>query len=195
MGSANAGNRTWVLKDFWFHGYNYNATPGSRTAVTGSIVNGSVFCLDPEAYTDEASLPSGMSIKGNGDAKYTLNVCKPTTGVLSLVAGVLVNAPYGGYNAGSDPATSYVGGRWVTLAVAGDAVPVLFTSGVALDYNDGGSYLGATDGQWYASVLAVGTNGANLPYMFGRPLLDVASTAAQTYACSIGTRMMMRHTD
>lgn len=190
MGSANAGNRTWVLKDFWFHGHNYNATPGSRQAVTGNILNGSIFCIDPEAYTDEATLPAGMSIKGNGDAKYAINVCKPTTGVLSLVAGVLVNAPYGGI-----PSSTYTGGCWVQLAVAGDSVPVLFTSGVALDYNDGGSYLGATDGQWYASVLALGTNGANLPYVFGRPLLDVASTAAQTYACSIGTRMMARYTD
>jgi len=190
MGSANAGNRTWVLKDFWFHGYNYNATPGSRQAVTGNILNGSIFCIDPEAYTDESSLPSGMVLKGSGDAKYAINVCKPTTGVLSLVAGVLVNAPYGGL-----PSSTYTGGCWVTLAVAGDSVPVLFTSGVALDYNDGGSYLGATDGQWYASVLALGTNGANLPYVFGRPLLDVASTAAQTYACSIGGRMMARYTD
>lgn len=187
MGSANAGNRNWVLKDFWFHGYNYNATPVSRTAVTGSILNGSLFCIDPEAYTDESSLPAGMSIKGNGDAKYVQNVCKPTTGVLSLVAGVLVSAPYGGLTA-----TQYTGGCWVTLAVKADSVPVLFTSGVALDYNDGGSYLGATDGQWYASVLAVGTNGANIPYMFGRPLLDVASTSAQTYACSVSTPIM-RH--
>lgn len=190
MGSANAGNRTWVLKDFWFHGYNYNATPGSRTAVTGNILNGSLFCVDPEAYTDESTLPAGMSLKGNGDAKYAINVCKPTTGVLSLVAGVLVNAPYGGI-----PSSTYTGGCWVTLAVAGDSVPVLFTSGVSIAYGDGGSYLGATDGQWYASVLAVGTNGANLPYMFGRPLVTNGSTSATTYPCSVATRMMMRHTD
>jgi hypothetical protein len=192
MGSANAGNRTWVLKDFWFHGYDYNATPGSRTAVTGNILNGSIFCLDPEAYTDESSLPSGMTIKGNGSAKYALNVCKPTTGVLSLVAGVLVNAPHGGLTS-----AQYTGGCWVQLAVAGDSVPVLFTNSVSLTYGDGGSYLGATNGQWYASVLALGTNGANLPYMFGRPLLTTTTAASgnPTADCSIDTRMMMRHQD
>jgi len=193
MGSANAGNRTWVLKDFWFTGFTYNATASSRAAITGSIVNGSVFCIDPLATADLASLPTGMTLKGSGDARYALNVTKPSTDILSLVAGVLVNAPYGGYNAGSDPATSYVGGRWVTLAVAGDSVPVLFTSGVTLAY--GTSFLGATDAQWYASLLALGTNGANIPSMFARPLISINPTAATTYPCSVATRMMMRHND
>lgn len=184
--SVNARNATVRTKMFWYHGYTFNATPGSRTAIGEAIQNGYVFCLDPESYVDRASAPSGMVIEQTNDTGYCLNVTKPTTGILDLMAGVVVNAPSGGFSA-----TYFNSGGWIELAVAADLVQVLTTASEALVY--GGSsatILAPANGSWAAAITALGTNGANIPAYGIRPWVTVTNGASNTLRpCSLNTRL------
>lgn len=167
-------------RPFWFHGFTYNATPGSRTQITDTIKNGYVFCLDPEASADagtsDANLPSGMALRPPyaqvSNARYARNVTKPATGILPLVAGIVTNLPPEGL-----AAADYAGGGvWIDLIVESEAV--LAYTHANMTY--GVTLLGAANGDWGLVALAVGTNGANIPLVCGIPLVtvDTSSTAA-----------------
>lgn len=217
MSTVIPGSATWHVRSFWFPGFTYNATLASRTALSSvandTIKNGYVFCYDPEAYDDclpspkpAATLPTGMILKGAGtllssgtpataanasplgDGGWCRNVCKPTTGVLSNFAGVLVNAPPEGYRPDKGFADGgYQGGRWIDLCFAGESVPTMVNGDVA----------GATPaafeallmpvtGQWYLSPVAVGTNGANLPAICGRPNESLNFSSTTKVRCRLG---------
>ena len=114
-------------RNFWYTGFDYNATYGSRAAVNEDIVTGSVFCLDPELTTDHfataaASRTSGLSISGSrGTASSDgtelaprhrhMNVTKPASGITSLFAGVYVGPTI--------PAADTAKGIMLPLVVAG----------------------------------------------------------------------------
>lgn len=144
------------IRKFWYHRYTYNATPGSRTYVSDTIKNGYAFCLDPEAYTDEASLPAasgttpGMVIQGQGNARYVRNVVKPTTGVLGLFAGVVVDAPAEGFTS-----TDTTGGFWVTLCYSAEVVKAWVLGNMSTDGYE--TPLSPVNGQWYLGIQAAAT--------------------------------------
>lgn len=171
----------FVKRPFWFHGFTYNATPGSRTAITGTIYNGYVFCLDPEAFADSGwsssspmsfpNLPSGMILKGTGDGFYCANVTKPTTGILPLVAGFATGLPPEGITA-----ADYAAGMWIDLVVQAEAAQVYTHANMTY----GSTLLVAANGDWGLVASAVGTDGVNIPKVCGVPLVtaDTSSTAA-----------------
>lgn len=184
---------------FWFHGFNYNTTPGSRTIfsvdATDTIKAGYAFCLDPEAYTDEATLPTDattgvkMTIKGKSTARYVRNVTKPATGILNLFAGVVVNAEGGIPPAGLKPSLDrglggYRGGIWLELAYSAEAVPALILGDMSS--NGYGELLGPVNAQWYLGIIALGTNGANLPQIVANPLIRTNVAAAAVNPVRLG---------
>lgn len=179
-----------LIRECWFHGYTYNATPGSRTALSSvandTIRNGHVFCFDPEAYIDRASLPTGMVIKGDGENARMMNVCKPTTGVLRMFAGVVLDNSIGPDGLRPDRTPSqggYKGGRYIKLAYFGCDISTLVLgdfSSTAFDTD-----LAPQNGQWYLGITAVGTNGANIPSFVGFPGVKENVAAAAVKPCYI----------
>lgn len=176
----------WKTRKVWFPGYTYNATPGSRAAfsnpATDTIRNGYVFCFDPEALIDVASLPAGMVLNGSGENRRMINVTKPATGILGMFAGVVVNAPPAGLsplNTRFAATPGYLGGIELELAYDGLEVPCL-TLG---DFSSTafGTNLGPTNAQWYLGITALGTNGVGIPEMVGFPMVkeNVASAAVK----------------
>lgn len=168
----------------WFHGFTYNATPGSRTQITDTIKNGYVFCHDAEAGFDSASLPTGMVIQGgSGDARLVKNVTKPATGVLTQFAGVVVGLPPEGL-----PASAYANGCWLELCYDAEAVKTYMLG----DMSSAGveTLLGPVDAQWYMGIVALGTNGANLPRIFGNPLVKSNVAAAAFHPARIAPGFM-----
>jgi hypothetical protein len=171
----------FVKRPFWFHGFDYNATAASRVAITGTIYNGYVFCLDPEAFADSGwvsnaptlfpSLPSGMVLKGVGDGYYCANVTKPKTGILPLVAGFATGLPPEGITA-----NDYASGIWIDLVVQAEAAQVYTHANMTY----GTTLLGAATAEWSLVALAVGTDGANLHSICAKSLVtaDTSSTAA-----------------
>ncbi len=160
----------------WFHGFTYNTTPGSRAAFSSvandTIKNGHVFCFDPEAFEDKASLPSGMYLDDNTrDASKAIAqnvpVTKPTTGILGLFAGVAVELPPEGLRPDKEVgAGGYKGGVRIKLRFSGPALANMVGDCSSTGYE---TMLAPTDGSWALSIVAVGTNGANIPYVIGRP--------------------------
>jgi hypothetical protein len=173
-----------VVRKFWFPGWTYNTTPGSRARLTQTFVNGSVFCIDPEAAVDFATLPSGMVIQPEGDSaaigRRITNVTRPQTGILSLIAGVLVNAPGDGLRGDrSEIEGGYLGGCWIDLVVDAEAVEALVQGDVSASDAYDSVRLGAVDGQPYLAPVAVGSNGINIRQQLAAPLFreNVASAA------------------
>lgn len=164
-----------VERDFWFPGWTYNATPGSRAAITGTVLAGSVFCLDPEAFDDRATLPAGMNLfpdkTGTNQIARVLNVTRPATGILGMIAGV-----------STTPFTVSSAGQWVTLITAAEACNVLCLGNFSA-YATG---WGAADGVWTAAPLAVGTNGANIPLFGGKSLFTENVASAALRFCTVG---------
>lgn len=178
------GTPATVVRTFWFPGWTYNTTPGSRTRLTQTFVNGSVFCIDPEAAVDFATLPAGMTIQPEGDAtaigRRITNVTRPATGILSLVAGVLVNAPSDGLRGDrSSIDGGYLGGCWIDLVVDAEAVEALVQGDCSASDAYDSIRLAAVDGQPYFGPVAVGTNGINIRQQLAAPLFreNVASAA------------------
>ena len=176
----------FVKRPFWFHGFTYNATAASRTAVTGTILNGYVFCLDPEAFADSGwvataptsfpSLPSGMVLKGVGDSFYCTNVCKPTTGVLPLVAGFATGLPPEGITA-----ADYASGIWIDLVVQAEAAQIYTHANMSY----GTTKLAAANGEWSLVALAGSTDGVNIPSQCAVALQTAdTSTTAANKVCS-----------
>lgn len=197
-GDVRAKTSTWIVRDFWFHGFTYNATPGSRTQITGTIYNGSVFCLDPEAADDNAAVnpyPTGMVLQGqhgvgtlgeNGDTRYVYNVTQPATGILDMFAGILVGAPPEGL-ASADYAT----GRWVSLATRADMIPVRMNGTTANVYTGAtASLLIPTDGSWGASIVAMNAPPSivQVAQGFGRCLRSLTPAAGDRTLCTVGGR-------
>lgn len=130
---------------YWYHGFDFNATPGSRAQITTVILPGMVMAHDPEAYTDDytyqnagtgtSNLPSGtdygqMTLQppaGNGvnQARLIRNVTRPETAILYLTAGVVKNIGpdrrvWGSQSVGAGP-------QWVELYQLGEVAPVYCT--------------------------------------------------------------------
>jgi hypothetical protein len=185
MPPVQNGEQNTLSRKVWFHGFTYNATPGSRAALTSvandTIKNGHTFCFDPEAYIDRASLPSGMSQMGkpNSPSGPFMNVCKPTTAVLSRFAGTVVGLPPEGLRPDLEPAFGgYKGGCWLELEYDGPS-NALQLGDCSAGY---GVLLAPVDGQWYLSPIAVGTNGANIPLVCAKPghVENLASAAIRS---------------
>ncbi len=201
MSQSTYGSAKVVVREFWYHGFTYNTTPGSRTEVSDTIKNGYAFCLDPEAVADRASLPTGtnwgqMDIKpvderlNTGTLKpgtYIYNVTKPATGILGLVAGIAVDLPPEGK----------AGPQWIKLAVQAEAIDTWFLGDTTASSPAGyEAQLGTVNGQWYLSPLAPGnTSDATVQAGLracGRPLFaaeNVASAAIRK--CRIGGHACM----
>lgn len=197
QGDVRAKTFTYIERQFWFHGFTFNATPGSRTALSGTVYNGSLFCLDPEAADDNAAVspfPTGMSLAGqhgagtlgeNGDTRYVYNVTQPATGILDLFAGILVSAPPEGLTA-----TQYGTGMWVTLAVRADMIPVRMNGTTALVYTGAtASLLIPTDASWGASVVAMNAATVTQTHQaFGRPLRSLTPAAGDRVLATVSGR-------
>lgn len=179
------------VRRFRYHRFTYNTTPGSRTYVTDTIKNGYAFCVDPEAYTDEASLPAAsgttpaMTIGGEGVYKYCRNVVKPTTGVLGLFAGVVVNAPPEGFTVADTP-----NGIDLDLAFSAEYIRAWCLGDMSTNGYD--TMLGPVDGQWYLGIVAAAsaTNTTSLieNTFVARPLVrtNVASAAMTPVRLGVG---------
>jgi len=136
-------NVSIALLDAWYHGFDYNATPGSRAQITTVLKPGFFLCTDPEAYADDATyqasgsgssvLPTGadygpMTLHpepltvGTGDCKdrkLARAVTRPATAVLNLCFGVIVDIEnpraWGSQSLGAGP-------HRVRCAVSGETV-------------------------------------------------------------------------
>lgn len=136
-------NVSIALLDAWYHGFDYNATPGSRVQITDVLKPGFFLCLDPEAYADDATYQasgSGSSLLkvgadyglmslnpepyaagqgDNKDRKLARAVTQPKTGLLNLPFGVIVDVinprVWGSQSLGAGP-------HMVRCAVAGESV-------------------------------------------------------------------------
>ncbi len=168
------GGGSATVVQYWFTGWTYNATAGSRVRLTSDLVNGSIVCFDPLAYANRATLPAGMRINPNRDTnpfvQYAGNVTQCATAIIGLFAGVVVNLP-GGKRVGSKLADfgGYKDGCWIDVAVGpANQIDALVLGDCSSTLYD--SLLSPVNGQWYASPVAVGTNGANLPNVIAKPL-------------------------
>lgn len=135
-------NASACVKTFWYHGFTYNATFGSRTQIPTVITEGMFFCLDIEAHVDlnvgAAAQPTGSNIVDYGPVNLKPNptaasltdagyaawalsriVTKPYTNSLPAFAGVVV----GRKNAKKWGAQSYgAGPQYLDLATGGEVV-------------------------------------------------------------------------
>ncbi len=180
------------VRPYWYPRFTYNTTPGSRTFVTDTIKNGYVFCVDPEAYTDEASLPTAtgltgadavyngtqMILRGEGAYKYCRNVVKPTTGVLGLFAGVVVNAPPEGFTVANTP-----NGVQLELAYSAEYIRAWCLGDMSTSGYE--TMLGPVDGQWYLGIIGTASATDSTSLVLGswvaRPLVRTnVSSAALT---------------
>lgn len=176
------GIPTPLTRKVWFPGWTYNATPGSRAAITDAIQNGYVVCYDPEIVDDFASLPANMVVKPPTTSQQTTLtddarlacVTKPATALLSLGAGVVIGQPAGGK----------AGAQWLTIVTNGPVSAYTNT-------NMSGSYgvlLGPVNDSWALGTIALGTNGANLHQVMGKnlKLVDTSSSAAANAPVILG---------
>lgn len=206
MNDQANGARPVVVRRFWFPGYTFHATLGSRTQNTDTIKNGYAMCFDPEAVSDGYTAPTSnanaptysgdptatyptdatykakMQIKGAGADKLYTNICKPFTGGERLFAGVITGLPseglLGTLAAGSG---GYVGGVWIDLIVEG-----FVRAWCKANSTYGASSLGVnvaagTDG--YALVVIDTTTATNNQLVCARAALthDTSTTAAYSY--------------
>ncbi|MDX2147579.1 MAG: hypothetical protein SFZ23_08665 [Planctomycetota bacterium] len=174
MATSHEFSPSWHVRPFWYTGFTYNATPGSRAAITTTITNGMALCLDPEAFDDRASLPSGMTLRGLGltstgalgssQNARSVNVTRPATAILGLFAGIVVGQPPGGR----------AGPQTLQLATAGENIEALVQGNVAAY----ASTLVPVDGQFYLAPLTVSA-GADILNVVGTSLFteNVASAA------------------
>jgi hypothetical protein len=193
MGAPQAFTLPALEFHAWFHGFTFNATPGSRTAfssaATDTIKNGHVFCFDPEAYEDRASLPTGMllgkRLSSNSLASpEDVPVTKPATGILGLFAGVVVDLPPEGLRPDKEYGNGgYKGGVRLKLRCSGPAIANMVGDCTSTGYE---TLLAPTNGSWALGILAVGTNGANLPFICARPRHQDNVAAAATKRVFLG---------
>lgn len=104
-------NASVIVKSFYYHGFNYNATLASRIQITTVITEGMFFCIDPEAHNDinrAAGTPptgtdygpmgirpevNGGSVTSLGNESWSVArvATRPATAILPLFAGVVIN--------------------------------------------------------------------------------------------------------
>lgn len=132
-------NAVLDTEEFWYHGFDYNATPGSRAQITTVILPGMVMCCDPEAYADDqtyqdagsgsTNLPTGTDFglmrlypaKGGGtnEVRRMRNVTRPATATLACFAGIVTDVlnarKWGIQSVGAGP-------HWLKLAKTGEMV-------------------------------------------------------------------------
>lgn len=196
---------------FWYHGFTYNATPGSRAQITTPITPGMVMCHDPEAYTDDyvyqnsgsgtSNLPTGAdygpmllqppagpvgAASGVNVARTIRNITRPATGLLNLVAGVVKNphpdkVAYGAQAAGAGP-------QWVELITASEAAWVLCTwSSITPAHGD---VLIAADGTFAANIVSqASATAVQLAASIGR-VVSVLNTSGSAHGSS-GTNVLV----
>ena len=167
---------------YWYHGFTYNATPGSRAQITTVILPGMVVAHDPEAYTDDytfqnagtgsTNLPSGTDYGqmvlnppaggGVNQTRLIRNVTRPETALLYLPAGVVKTVHpdrrvWGAQSAGAGP-------QWLELFTNAEVAPVLCTwTGLTPAVGD---FVVPTAGSFAANIIAQGT------------AIDIATTSA-----------------
>jgi hypothetical protein len=156
----------------WFTGWSHNATPGSRTQfsnpATDTIKNGYAFFEDPEATEDVATLPSGMVIQGAGNERYAANVTKAATTNLGRFAGVVTGLPPEGLRPDKEVwEGGYKGGTYIDLVFDCRMIEAFILGDMSAAGFD--TILGGVNGQWYLGIVALGTNGANLPLICAKP--------------------------
>lgn len=157
------------IQSYWYHGFDYNATPGSRAQITTVLAPGMILAHDPEAYTDDytyqnsgsgsSNLPSGTDYGQmvlyppagtTNNARLIRNVTRPATALLYVPAGVIKSIgqdrrAWGSQSAGAGP-------QWVELYQSGEVVDVLCTwSGITPAVGD---WVVPTAGSFYGNFVA-----------------------------------------
>lgn len=167
MPASRASGAVRMTRRFFFPGYTYNATAGSRTAITSTLTNGMVLCLDPLAWDHRGTVISGRAVPQveailDGILNQrTINVTQPATAILNLVAGIVVGLPTSGV-----PSSEYQAGVNLQLATAGEVMALVQGNVTAH-----GLPLTATNGQTYLVPQSdTGSNGANYPLTVGYAL-------------------------
>jgi hypothetical protein len=167
MPASRASGATRITRRFFFPGYTFNATAGSRTAISTTLTNGMVLCVDPLAWDHRGTVISGRAVPQvetelNGILNQrTINATVPATAILNLVAGVVVGLPNSGL-----ASSEYTGGANLQVATAGEVMALV--QGNVTAYN---LPLVAVNGQTYLAPAAdTGTNGANYPLTVGYAL-------------------------
>lgn len=201
-------NPTVRTIEVWFHGYNYNVTPASRTAISDTISNGHAFCFDPEAWTDgsfvtsppgDGTVPHPASFAkyrqatfgassdtvrlqgGSGNKSgYLSNVTKPATGILGLFAGVVVGLDANGITrtTGGMNNNGYQEGAWLTLACNAEVVDALVLGNMSTNGYE--TLLGPVNNQWYLGIVTPEE------HIAGKPMIrdNVASAAVHPVTLS-----------
>lgn len=181
---------------FWYHGFTFNATPGSRAQITTVILPGMIMAIDPEAYTDDytyqnagtgsTNLPSGTDYGqmvlnppaggGVNQARLVRNVTRPETALLYLSAGVVKNPHpdrrvFGAQSAAAGP-------QWLELYTGAEVVPVLCTwSGITPAVGD---IIIPTAASFAGNIIAQGSaTAAQFAQSIGRVVstLDISGSA------------------
>jgi len=189
MNAVTYGTPRTRGRKVWFHGFTYNVTPGSRTQLsnpaTDTLRNGMPLWYDPEAYTDRDSLPSGMQIRGAGTGGLTFNVTKAATGILGLFAGIVTGLPPEGLRPDLEAHEGgYMGGVEVEVIDVADQVDAFILGDMSSAGYD--TILGGVNAQWYLGIVALGTNGANLPNIVAKPLIRTNVAAAAKHPIRVG---------
>lgn len=203
----NSSDAAQTTHQYWYHGFDYNATPGSRAQITTVIIPGMVMAHDPEAYTDDyavqnagtgtSNLPSGTDYGqmvlnppaggGVNQTRLVRNVTRPETALLYLTAGVVKTVgqdrrAWGTQSAGAGP-------QWVELFQLGEVAPVLCTwSGITPAVGD---LVIATAASFAANIVAQ-ASGTALEYSraIGR-VVSTFTTAGAAHGSS-GTNVIVQ---
>lgn len=204
--NGNNSDASATIQSYWYHGFDYNATPGSRAQITTVLTPGMVLAHDPEAYTDDftfqnsgsgsSNLPSGTDYGQmvlnppagtTNNARLIRNVTRPETAILYLIAGVVKSIGpdrrvWGSQSAGAGP-------QWVELFQLGEVAPVLCTwSGITPAIGD---LVIPTAGSFAANIVAQGS-GTALEYSraIGR-VVSTLTTAGAAHGSS-GTNVLVQ---
>lgn len=194
---------------YWYHGFTYNATPGSRAQITTVLAPGMILAHDPEAYTDDYTyqnagtgstvLPSGTDYGqmvlqppaggGVNPARLIRNVTRPETELLYVPAGVIKTIGpdrrvWGSQSAGAGP-------QWVELFQAGEVVDVLCTwSSITPAVGD---WVVPTAGSFYGNIIAQATAIAiGVTCAIGRVISTLGSTGSALGSSGTATAVKVR---